>query len=283
MSRPLVIRMLRLRRCVRFLKGHRTLEWQYDYQVMPRQVLYEVDSDWAEDEETRKSTNSIYGFFGVHLLETQVAAQAVIALSSGEAEFYAIGRGAASAIMMRLFYGECGVAVKSQVCSDSNAGRAIASRIGSGRVRHLQIRGLWLQERVRAGELELGRVNSADNRSDLGTQYLERGRIMKLLEITNLRLTTKGLAAGMVAVASATEMEEGRCTGLLREAVRIDGSSWYVPVLFMIVMVIVCVCHWFAALNGGLDVRLQQEWPVARRLRQQLHRDSRAGRLQQRP
>jgi len=134
---------------VRYLKGRRKLEWHYDYQGVPKKVTYETDSDWAEDETARKSSSSVYGLFGAHLLDMQVASQPVVARSNGEAEFYAIGRGAASAIMM------------TQVSNDSCAGRALASRIGSGKVRHLHIRDLWTQERQRSGELELGRRSTS--------------------------------------------------------------------------------------------------------------------------
>ena len=197
MTRPLVISMFRLKRLVRYLHGRRELWWMYDRQDMPRAVVYETDSDWADDEVTRKSTSSVFGFFGSHLLETQVASQPVVALSSGEAEFYAIGRGAASAIMMRQFFAQCGIEVRSRVSSDSSAGRAIASRIGSGKVRHLQIRDLWVQERVREGDLLLDRVSTLENRSDLGTKYLDRSRMDLLMSMSGLRPTTKGPAAGV--------------------------------------------------------------------------------------
>ncbi|CAK0873076.1 unnamed protein product [Prorocentrum cordatum] len=240
MGKPTVISMLRLRRCVRYLHGRRELGWFYEKQEMPKAVLYETDSDWAEDEITRKSTSSVYGFFGSHLLETQVASQPVVALSSGEAEFYAIGRGAASAIMMRQFYQQCGIEVASKVHSDSNAGRAIATRIGSGKVRHLQIRDLWVQERVRLGELQLGRVDTESNRSDLGTKHLDGKRVLKLLEMSNLRLLTKGLAAGMgVTFTEAAEYGDKQCSTAADDEVESNiGSIVLAMIVFIIVLVL---------------------------------------------
>ncbi|CAK0818942.1 unnamed protein product, partial [Prorocentrum cordatum] len=240
MGKPTVISMLRLRRCVRYLHGRRELGWFYEKQEMPKAVLYETDSDWAEDEITRKSTSSVYGFFGSHLLETQVASQPVVALSSGEAEFYAIGRGAASAIMMRQFYQQCGIEVASKVHSDSNAGRAIATRIGSGKVRHLQIRDLWVQERVRLGELQLGRVDTESNRSDLGTKHLDGKRVLKLLEMSNLRLLTKGLAAGVgVTFTEAAEHGDKQCSAAADDEVESNiGSIVLAMIAFIIVLVL---------------------------------------------
>ena len=141
----------------------------------------------------------MYGYLGHHLIETQVASQPVIALSSGEAEFYAIGRGAASAIMIRQFLGQCGIKVEAVIRSDSSAGRAIATRIGSGKLRHLHIRDLWIQERARARDLRLERVSTEDNTSDLGTKHLDKKRMSKLMSMANLQGAASQRAAGLVA------------------------------------------------------------------------------------
>eukprot|EP00969_Alexandrium_andersonii_P338520 14960541-Alexandrium_andersonii.AAC.1 len=42
-----------------------------------------------------------------------------------------------------------------QVCSGSSAAIGICRRAGVGRVRHLAVAQLWVQERVRAGDFEL--------------------------------------------------------------------------------------------------------------------------------
>ncbi len=240
MSKPLVISMLRVKRCVRYLKGKPSVAWVFAYQTMPKAVLYETDSDWAECEITRKSTSSVYGFFGKHLLETCVASQSVVALSSGEAEFYAIGRGAASAIMMRQFFEVVGIEVKAQVNSDSSAARGIATRIGSGRVRHLHIRDLWVQERIREGELHLGKVGTEENRSDMGTKYLDGRRIEKLMESSSLRVLTKGLLAAVIIDQVGAESIEGQACTVYQykqdeKFVQLDSPGWgpVIPVLCM--------------------------------------------------
>ena len=199
MVKPLQISMLRLKRIVRYLRGRRELCWIYKRQSMPTEIVYETDSDWADDELTRKSTSSVYGYLGRHLIETQVASQPVVALSSGEAEFYAIGRGAASAIMIRQFLGQCDIKIEAVIRSDSSAGRAIATRIGSGKLRHLHIRDLWIQERVRARDLRLERVSTEDNTSDLGTKHLDRKRMNKLMSMANLQGAELQCAVGVIA------------------------------------------------------------------------------------
>ena len=120
---------------------------------------------------TRKSTTCYFLYHGSHLLESTAVDLQVVAVSSGEAEFYALGAGSAAALGVKELLQELGITVKVKVYCDSSAGRGIAKRIGSGRVKHLQTRFLWVQEKVRHRELEVAKVGSRDNRADLGTKY----------------------------------------------------------------------------------------------------------------
>ena len=54
--------------------------------------------------------------------------------------------------------------------SDSSAARAVASRKGIGRIRHLHTRYLWMQNQVSAGNLRLGTVKGVDNPADILTK-----------------------------------------------------------------------------------------------------------------
>ena len=198
MKGPTKLSLLRCKRIGRYLKGKPVLLWRFPKQKLPTRVVYQTDSDWAECKETRKSTTCIFGFFGSHLLETQVAGQSLIALSSGEAEFYAIGRGSASALMMKYFLEQVGIEVVAVIQSDSSAARGIASRIGCGKLRHLHIRDLWIQEKVRSGELVLERALTEDNTSDLGTKHIDGRRIEKLVGLAGMKF--QGSVAGQAGL-----------------------------------------------------------------------------------
>jgi hypothetical protein len=95
---------------------------------------------------------------------------------------------------------------------DSDAGRALANRLGVGKMRHIQIRWLWLQERICEGDLAVKRVDGAKNTADLGTKYLESKRHDELLDLMGLRLirrrlpsTIQGaLVAALVQAAAAS-------------------------------------------------------------------------------
>ena len=80
------------------------------------------DSDWASDKKTRKSMSSYSERFGNHLIDSSCARQSVIALSSGEAEFYALTRGAASGMMSKQVWNSIGYeSVGLKLKTDSTA------------------------------------------------------------------------------------------------------------------------------------------------------------------
>ena len=66
--------------------------------------------------------------------------QASIALSSGEPEFHAAAKGATEALGVK----------SSPTRADAEAARTTASRQGVGKIRHLEVRLLWLQDLVRS-------------------------------------------------------------------------------------------------------------------------------------
>jgi hypothetical protein len=71
---------------------------------------------------------------------------------------------------------------------DSDAGRSLATRMGVGKQRHIQTRWLWLQERVRGGELQVRRVDGEQNVSDLGTKHLDARRRDYLMNLMGLKM-----------------------------------------------------------------------------------------------
>ena len=64
---------------------------------------------------------------------------------------------------------------------DSSAARGIITRQGVGRVKHLQIRTLFLQELHKQGTLSVHPVGTKENTADIGTKPLSGKRIKLLL------------------------------------------------------------------------------------------------------
>ena len=79
---------------------------------------------------------------GLHLLDTSCGKQTTVALSSREAEYYAITRGSAAAIMVQNILAEMDRKYKLACLTDSSAAKGISHRRGVGRVKHLELREL---------------------------------------------------------------------------------------------------------------------------------------------
>ena len=69
----------------------------------------------------------------------------------------------------------------------ATAGRAIAMRRGSGRIRHTATPTLWLQRLVISGDIKMTRVGGNDNCADLGTKHLDYQTMNKHLKFCGMR------------------------------------------------------------------------------------------------
>jgi len=103
-------------------------------------------------------------------LKTWSSTQASIAQSSGEAEYYALVRAASEALGMQAIMRDLGWFCKIRLLVDSSAAKSIASRTGLGKLCHLGIKFLWLQECVRRGKVVLSKVRGDINPADVLTK-----------------------------------------------------------------------------------------------------------------
>ena len=88
---------MRPMRLAKFLVAHSELEWLHQAQDVPEKYVVCGDSGWAGSE-TERSTTGAFEQLGQHPIEFSCSTQHVVALSIGEAELYATGRGAAGGL-----------------------------------------------------------------------------------------------------------------------------------------------------------------------------------------
>ena len=122
---------------------------------------------------------------GEHCIKSWSITQSVIALSSGEAEYYSMVKGASVALglvgMLSDF--ECKISVVLR--TDSSAAKGIGSRRGLGKVRHIELSQLWLQEKATTGTVQIVKIAGADNLSDSLTKHSTADRIKQTLRGVN--------------------------------------------------------------------------------------------------
>ena len=83
-----------------------------------------------------------------------------MALSSAEAELYALVATLVEARGIQQFLEELGATATIAAHVDATAAMAIASRLAPGRLKHVDIRQLWLQQEVSAGHVILHKIDS---------------------------------------------------------------------------------------------------------------------------
>ena len=127
------------------------------------------ETDWAGDRRARKSTSggvaSIDGAATKHWSSTQES----VALSVGEAEYYALVKGAAEGLGMQALARDLGIDLTLRIWVDSTTADAIASRIGLGRVRHMEAKYLWAQEAHQNKRFCIRKISGDCNPADVLT------------------------------------------------------------------------------------------------------------------
>ena len=128
--------------------------------------------------------------FGRHCVKTYSSTQPIIALSPGEAEFYAIVKAGSMGIGVRSLFVDFGIKVAIRLNTDSETGKSIASRKGAGRVRHIDTDDMWIQEKVAKKDIFLKKIPGKGNISDGLTKHVERPKLDQYLAGSNQRLVT---------------------------------------------------------------------------------------------
>ena len=75
-----------------------------------------------------------------------------------------------------------------QLHTDSSAAKSFVSRKGLGKMKHLEIRDLWLQREVSLGKVVVNKVDGKTNPADLITKYLRKEEIEERLQLMGIRI-----------------------------------------------------------------------------------------------
>jgi len=161
-----------LKRLGRYLVGKTRVVLRFEYQDNQGTIEVWTDTDFAGCKRTRKSTSGGIAQLGNHLIKSWCSTQSIVSLSSGEAEYYGIVKGASIALGLRSMIGDLGINLAIRVNTDASAARGIACRRGLGKVRHIQVNQLWVQDRVINGDIEIAKVNGKENIADILTKHV---------------------------------------------------------------------------------------------------------------
>ena len=153
-------------------------------QNVPTKIRCYVETGHAGCAVTRRSTTGLAVVLGRHCVKHQSNLQSTISLSSGESEWYGLVKGSAAGLALQSLLVDWGLHLELDVLCDSSAARGFSQRQGLGRMRHVQTRYLWVQERVKEGHLKVVPVRGKNHPADLFTKVVSgklREKFLKTL------------------------------------------------------------------------------------------------------
>ena len=147
-----------------------------------KETLIEVhtDSDWQGS--FGKSTSCAIYFVNGNAVHVTCRSQKVVSVSSTESEWYAACAGVADCMFIKCC---CDFIISSSskltLRLDNNGARFLSHKAGSGGIKHMAGKYLWLQKLVTSQELDMKKIATLTSTSDLGTKGLPRNRMYALM------------------------------------------------------------------------------------------------------
>ena len=177
-----------LRRVGRYLIKHPQIRRVFQDTKVPDRIRVFVDSDHAGCAVTRKSTTGFVSRLGHSTVKHGSNLQSTTALSSGESEYYALVKASKEALGLQSLLRDWGLDLPVEVSSDSSAARGHVARRGLGKMRHIQTRYLWVQERVGEGHIKISAVPGTRNIADTLTKCVPGTTLAKRLETAGFEM-----------------------------------------------------------------------------------------------
>ena len=183
MSRPTLGGLKMIKRAARYLVGASRVVWKFeDVEDEAGGVTIDVyvDSDWAGSVDRRSTSGGVAALGGVaikHWSRTQKSR----ALSSTEAEYYALVTGAAEGLGIRSLAEDLGWLMAVRIWTDSSGAKGAAARRGLGKLRHVELKYLWVQQAAKEGRIEIKKVHGEENPADHLTKPKNKDEMTKHL------------------------------------------------------------------------------------------------------
>ena len=171
MSEPREFDFVPLKRAARYLVGKPKAALRFRRKKHVHKITVFVDSDFAGEPVSRKSTTRYWWLRSVTTLKSGSTLQSLTAWSVGVAKFYAVVKDGRVGLFLRSMYQDLGIPMKIEIQSESSTAKSLTDRLGAGqRTKHIDTRYFWIQERVQDGDLSIKNVPTAKNCADVGTK-----------------------------------------------------------------------------------------------------------------
>ena len=181
MQRPTSYHLATLKHLARYLVTHRRLVQYFNYQERAFTLHVWSDANHAGCIRTRKSTTGGALILGTHSLAHWCRGQAVIALSSGESEFYGAVTAVAELLGFVSLARDWNLQFGLMLHLDAEACIGAISRRGLGKAKHIDTVFLWIQEKLVTMKIKLKKEPTKEMVADVLTKYLSGPEVQKHL------------------------------------------------------------------------------------------------------
>ena len=123
--------------------------------------------------------------WGPHRIKMWSRTQALVSLSSAEAELYAAIKACSETLGFLSLLKDYQIHANGKIMSDASAALGIIKRQGLGRTRHIQTSYLWIQH-VNERGVNFSKVPGSENFADLFTKPLTRESAEHLSELVGM-------------------------------------------------------------------------------------------------
>jgi len=159
-----------MKRVFRYLVGRPNFDIICDCDEVPKEITVYVDSDWATDTTTRRSTSGFVLMFSKCVLHFMSKTQSTVALSSAEAELNAFVLALNEALYIKTLMQELDIKVAVKVFCDSSAAIQHLQKLGLGRLKHVSMKSLYVQDMLQRKMFHVVKVDGLKNIADILTK-----------------------------------------------------------------------------------------------------------------
>ena len=144
-----------------------------------------VDSDFAGDRDSRKSTTAYYFTLGGNCVSWKSQLQPLVALSTTEAEYVALADAVKEAIWLQVLLRETQLLDNKVTvfCGSQSAIHLSKNPVYHERTKHVDVRFHFVRDRIAEGEVDLKKVPTEDNPADLGTKIVTNTKFKHCLNL----------------------------------------------------------------------------------------------------
>ncbi|CAL2278979.1 unnamed protein product [Prunus armeniaca] len=189
MSNPTELHMEAAKRILRYLRG--TTDFGVFYKKGGKGELnVYTDSDYAGDQEDRKSTSGYVFLFSSGAVSWSSKKQPIVTLSTTEAEFITAASCACQVVWLRRIFEMLGEKQDRPTivhCDSSSAIKLAKNPVMHERSKHIDIRFHFLRDLIKAGTVEMVHCNSQEQIADVMTKPLKLDAFVKLKALVSNR------------------------------------------------------------------------------------------------